>query len=176
MSTRIDDRHFGKIANRMLREASFGEFEGVMDHRGATYLAACTLRDWATGTALIFTRDVGHHTKGWFKNPDYERCLHLSMHPIGHLLVGPGVRELDADTRARWLAAFFHEHVRLAWKESPKTEVGKQIEVEHWRVFCDATWTPILPRGEVYGTEMTEKGWKSSSELGIVVESPLVPG
>lgn len=173
----IPEAHFGRVSNRMRREAALGEFEGRLDQtRQTDYLKRCSRRDWETGTALVYTRDVRHHTSGWFKNPDYERCLHLSMHPIGDIAVGPGVRELDADTRARWLEAFFREHVRLAWKESAKTERGRELAVQHWRVFCDSTWAPILPRGEVYGTELTEKGWKSSSELGIVIESPLVPG
>jgi hypothetical protein len=32
-------------------------------------------------------------------------------------------------------------------------------------VFCDERWQPILPRGEVYSREFTEKGWKSFSEM-----------
>lgn len=40
------------------------------------YIRSCTADDHQTGSRLIYTRDVGHHTSGWFKNPDYEQCLH----------------------------------------------------------------------------------------------------
>lgn len=73
------------------------------------------------------------------------------------------------------LHAFFGDAVRYAWFESPKTPEGRRSEVRHWRVFCDQAWQPILPRGEVYSRELTERGWKSASELGVVIESPLVP-
>lgn len=28
---------------------------------------------------VIMTRDIGYHTSGWWKNPDYERCFHVSI-------------------------------------------------------------------------------------------------
>jgi hypothetical protein len=60
---------------------------------------------------------------------------------------------------------FYGDKRRLAWCEGPQSSAGKSAEVRHWRVFCYGNWIPFSPRGEVYGTEMTEKGWKSYSEL-----------
>lgn len=159
------------VAALRLRAAR-GEFDGTS--RRMPYLRSCTADHVPSGTRLIFTRDTGHHTSGWFKNPDYERCLHLST----------SYREPDAGGRLaqnhrrtyQWARLFFGDTVRLAWTEPPVSERGKASEVWHYRVFCDAAWGPITPRGEVYSTEFTELGWKSFSELGADVSSPLYPG
>jgi hypothetical protein len=119
--------------------------------------------DLPDGARVMFTRDVGHHTCGWFKNPDYERCWHLSI----SYRDPDGLRSRDHDHKESraWCLAFFGESARLIWTESPKYGVGKQFGVWHYRVFADAHWNPILPRGEVYSRELTEEGWKSWSEL-----------
>jgi hypothetical protein len=39
--------------------------------------------------------------------------------------------------------------------------------VRHWRVFCDIIWQAIMPRGEVYSRELTERGWQSWSDLHV---------
>lgn len=39
------------------------------------------------------------------------------------------------------------------------------FNVQHWRLFADEHWNPILPRGEVYSSKFTEIGWKSASEI-----------
>jgi hypothetical protein len=123
---------------------------------------------------LIFTRDTGHHTSGWFKNPDYERCLHLSISPAA---LAPRSTCPDRDPPANieqlLVPAFFGAGARFAWRESPKSPEGKASRVQHWRVFCDHLWHPIVPRKEVYSRDFTEKGWKSASELGIRIDSPL---
>lgn len=64
-----------------------------------------------------------------------------------------------------WCEAFFGEHLRLAWAESPKSAIGRSRNVWHWRVFANEAWEPIFPRGEVYSKEFTELGWKSASEI-----------
>jgi hypothetical protein len=38
--------------------------------------------------------------------------------------------------------------------------------VWHYRLFADPSWAAIVPRGEVYSTELTEAGYLSFSELG----------
>jgi hypothetical protein len=124
---------------------------------------------------LIFTRDTGHHTSGWFKNPDYERCLHLSISPAALAPQTTCDRDPPTDIEKILVPAVFGHGARFAWRESPKTPLGKAHRVQHWRVFCDHTWQPILPRKEVYSREFTEKGWRSASELGIHIESPLTP-
>lgn len=115
------------------------------------------------GVLIIYTRDVGHHTGGWFKNPDYERCLHLSA----------SYRSPDGATYlpqnhalSRELAElFFGDYTRWLWIEPPFGPEGKRGDIYHYRLFCDPSWTPLFPRGEVYSKEFTEKGWKSFSEI-----------
>jgi hypothetical protein len=106
---------------------------------------------------LIFTRDIGHHTSGWFKNPDYERCYHLSLSFRG--------RSTNKKTVEKILDNLYGEDKRKVWVEPPFSEVGKSHGVYHYRLFCNEFWIPIIPRGEVYSKEFTEKGWKSYSEL-----------
>ena len=111
---------------------------------------------------LILTRDTGMHSGGWFKNPDFERCWHASF-SYRHL--DKTTAPFDHQITLEILQIIFHQKVRLLWIEGPFSKVGKQLEVRHYRLMCDEDWMPIKPRGEVYSTEFTEKGWKSYSEI-----------
>jgi hypothetical protein len=192
-------------ASRGYMDGRFGYFDG----RRVPQLALmrfCSVDVEEVWTRVMFTRDVGHHTSGWLKNPDYERCYHLSLSAAGPLpeqgserrIVTPGgagqlvgldlkplvglpvqASELDRDLEEAWVDAFYGEAARYVWRESAKSDIGRRKAVWHYRVFCDETWTPIVPRGEVYSTEFTELGWQSWSELhakgGPVVESTVDP-
>jgi len=171
----ISDDHFRAVAISMRSFARIGVFDGRMTIQNRRYMAGCTRTDLLTGSNLIYTRDTGHHSSGWMKNPDYERCLHLSISYFDPV-TGQPTGHHDQRTSRRWLAAFFGDDARLAWAESPKTDAGRSRGVWHWRVFCDPSWEPILPRGEVYSTELTERGWKSFSEVqGTTIVSPSDP-
>ena len=112
---------------------------------------------------LIFTRDMGHHMGGWWKNPDYERCWHLSISFCVNPTDAPlPYRKRFAETVAR---AFFGDACRLAWVEPPYSERGKKLGVHHYRLFCDPSWSPILPKGEVCDRSRTPAEWKSFSEI-----------
>jgi len=114
--------------------------------------------------SLIFTRDFGHHTSGWWKNPDYEHCLHLSLGFIDRAVN----RNLPRDEclSSEWCRLFFGDLVRFIWAEPPYTAIGKAIDIWHYRVFTAPDYElPVLPRGEVYSREMTERGWLSYSDL-----------
>lgn len=106
--------------------------------------------------SIIFTKDIGYHTGGWWKNPEYERCYHLSISFKG----GKNKNGLD-----KILTGLFGANKNLLWIEPPYSKEGKSMEVWHYRLFCNVVWEPILPKGEVYNTHFTEKGWKSFSEL-----------
>jgi hypothetical protein len=106
---------------------------------------------------LIFTKEVGYHSSGWWKNPDYERCWHLSIS-------FPGGKDKCALNNIL-TNLFGISNLKLLWIEPPYSEQGKKAEVWHYRLFCDEQWNPIKPRGEVYNTDFTEVGWKSFSEL-----------
>lgn len=105
---------------------------------------------------IVFTRDTGYHSCGWWKNPDYERCWHLSISFRG----GNEKKALK-----QILENLFGEFKNLIWVEPPYSDQGRSMEVWHYRLFCDENWQPIKPRGEVYHTQFTERGWKSFSEL-----------
>lgn len=105
--------------------------------------------------SIIFTRDIGHHESGWWKNPDYERCYHLSISFLG---------ERNIKNLNKLLDGLFGANKKLIWEEPPYSKEGKAKEIWHYRLFCDANWKAILPRGEVYNTDLTEIGWKSFSE------------
>ena len=150
------------------------------------YLNRCSYFHWHTGTCVIFTRDTGHHSGGWMKNPDYERCWHLSlsfrtpsparevgslanMHTLGVLMRNSGLymppEPFDMRQARAWVHAFYGEDRRYCWEEGPFSGEGKHLGVRHYRLFCDPTWVPILPRKEVYTKEFTEAGWRSWSEV-----------
>ena len=115
------------------------------------------------GVTLIYTRDTGHHSSGWWKNPDYERCRHLSVSFFDPLTMMPD--GFKRDRALDWARLMFGDDVSKLWIEPPYTIDGKLRGVHHYRLFCDAGWQPIIPRGEVYSTEFTELGWKSFSEI-----------
>lgn len=153
----------------------------------AAYLRRCTHFHWQTGALVLFTKDTGHHSSGWLKNPDYERCFHLSLsfrelHParpaselanvarLAELMTATGTHvppaHYDERLAERWARAVLGDDLRFAWIESAKSREGIVLGVRHYRVFCDLGWKPILPRGEVYSRELTERGWRSFSDLG----------
>jgi len=173
------EREVAKVAMFLKNMAKTGAFDGRETPANMNYMRICSYDHHLTGTRLIFTRDTGHHTSGWFKNPDYERCLHLSMSAMQSHTIGRAV-DMSPELQRRYLEAFFGDAAQLAWSETPKSPEGIRRGVMHWRVFCDERWLPIKPRGEVYSLEFTEKGWQSASELfetkGQIIESVLEPG
>lgn len=144
----------GETFPRIWRTAQHGTFDGL--NPADPYLQQC--RWWLERfeCIAIFTRDVGYHTSGWWKNPDYERCYHLSISFPG------GMKRSHLEYILKQL---FGDDRRWLWCEGPYSEVGRQCGVFHYRLFCDPAWQPLKPRGEVYTREFTEAGWKSFSEL-----------
>lgn len=158
---KLFDQHWltHSVAEYMLKRAQMGTWDGrSMTH----YFRLCKAFHVPTGTLLILTRDVGYHSSGWWKNPDYERCFHLSLS-----YHSPGGESLPQDhsQSALWIDAIFGDDKRYLWTESPYSHDGKRQDVWHYRVFCDPAWKAILPRGEVYSRELTEAGWKSYSDV-----------
>ncbi|MGP0075590.1 MAG: hypothetical protein ACLPWF_27050 [Bryobacteraceae bacterium] len=164
--SRVFDRHWlmEGVARQMRRQAANSPcYTGITTPQNLRLLNSLTADHLATGTRLIFSRDAGHHSSGWWKNPDYERCWHLSMSFLEPLTGKP--RDKDVKLTNRWLEAFYGENRRYVWSESPYSPDGKARNVWHYRVFCDPAWQPIVPRGEVYSRELTEAGWLSFSDL-----------
>lgn len=139
--------------NKVRERANTGLWRGQSEN---PYFESCRWFIERYECIIILTRDTGYHSSGWWKNPDYERCYHLSISFQG---------ERRKNVTNKIIKGIFGENQKLLWVEPPYSKTGKQKEVWHYRLFCDALWNPIKPRGEVYDTEFTEKGWKSFSEV-----------
>jgi hypothetical protein len=163
------------------RRALLGVHDGRDHPLTRHYISECSHFHGRSGALVLFTRDAGHHSSGWMKNPDYERCWHLSLSfrepqdwALDRLvkvrtmvMLGAGF-ELAPFSLAKakpWVEAMLYPHAALSWMEAPFSAQGKECDVRHWRVFCDPFWQPIKPRGEVYSTDFTEMGWRSWSEI-----------
>lgn len=161
------ERHMATVALKLRIEAWSGTFDGRGTEMAQRYINRCRRADDVTSCLLIFTRDTGHHSSGWMRNPEFERCVHLSISALPSRLVIPSRQraELDAKTKRAWLHAFFGDDAAKTWEESAKSAVGIRAGVLHYRLFCDETWAPIMPRGEVYSSELTGLGWRSASQV-----------
>lgn len=154
-----------KKARFMMHNAKQGIFTGAIEETQLPYFNRCRQVDPETGTLIIFTRDIGYHSSGWFKNPDYERCYHLSL--SFHDLETNTYRPFDIPLAKSWCYAFYGDWIRYIWEESQTDEAKANptlAETKHYRVFCDPAWQPIIPRGEVYNKDFTENGWLSWSD------------
>jgi len=171
----IDADHMGRIAARMKITANRWPWDGVGDERGMALLQRLRELDGETGASLMFSLEHGYHTSGWWKNPDYERCYHLSIASLAkifdsqpsayHKAQAGNIPELTTAALEAWARAFFGDKTRLIWIEPPYTGTGKALDTWHYRLFVDENGIPILPQGEVYSRELTEAGWKSWSEV-----------
>lgn len=152
------------IAQYLTARACSGLWDGKDSAWAMHYLDRCKVLHLPTGSTLIFTKEYGYHSSGWWKNPDYERCFHLSLSfrdPITHEQA-----PLDKKLTKEWLTLFFGADQSLLWTEPPYSERGKQLGVYHYRLFCsDGFLMPIKPRGEVYSRDWTPAGWLSFSDL-----------
>lgn len=139
------------------RRMKSAALKGVWDGRSVTeYFNSCRWFFECYPCTIIFTRDIGYHSGGWWKNPLYERCFHLSIAFPG----GKDKHGLD-----KIISYLFGLDRKWIWIEPPYSDHGKKNDVWHYRLFCDEQWKPIMPKGEVYSTQFTERGWKSFSEL-----------
>jgi hypothetical protein len=169
MKCRIFDQRWlmAGVVKEMRRVAMTGLWraDGFTD-----YLHRCHGYHRATGTKIGFTRDLGHHTSGWWKNPDYENCFHLSL-SFYDPESGTELGDRDVKLTQEWIDLFFGDHKRLLWAEPPYSELGKKLDTWHYRLFMHSDWqTPLLPRKEVYSKEFTEAGWKSWSDVQAEIE------
>ena len=117
----------------------------------------------------IFSLDTGAHASGWWKNPYYDTCWHLSI-SFQDIESGDKAPQ-DHNTAWKIVRGFFQAHARLVWSEPPRSKDGHAVDVWHYRLFVDrATGLPILPRGEVYTKTFTGAGWKSYSDVQAMIQ------
>lgn len=148
-----------------LRSAAMtGTYMGlVQDAMDRAYIDRCRQVDYRNGIMLLFSRDVGHHSSGWWKNPDFERCWHLSVSFFDPQTLEP--RQFDSKLAWQYARLIFGTYATWAWIEPPYSPEGRARGVHHYRVFADGLWRPMKPRREVYSKDFTEAGWKSFSEI-----------
>lgn len=138
----------------------FAAKKGIWDGKTITqYFDSCKWLFPQYPATVIYTKEEGYHTGGWWRNPEYERCWHLSM----SFKSGS-----EKKVKQIMIDHFFHPYQNYLWAEPPYSKEGIQMDVWHYRLFCDLNWSPIKPRGEVYDSNFTEVGWKSFSELNKI--------
>lgn len=152
------------VARAKLYAAGF-TYDGQATPAAQRRVARSRLFHPQTQTVIIYTRDAGMHSSGWWKNPDFERCFHLSLsfaaqehgeiHPL----------PFDRPMAEKWARLFFGDDVNDVWVEPPFSDEGKRRGVHHYRLFCDEGWQPKRPRGEVYSKRYTPAEWKSWSDI-----------
>lgn len=151
-------------AVKMLENAWRWEFGKGSSFSEQAKLEECKGYHVATGTLILLTRDSGCHSCGWWKNPDYERCLHLSISFRDPKTILP--RSYDHKEARPWVEAVFASNKNMLWIEPPYSTEGKFLDVWHYRLFYAPGWAmPILPRKEVYSKDYTPAGWLSFSDL-----------
>lgn len=142
-----------------------GVYDGIVSPTAQRYIDLCRLI-WAYNPAeaavLLFTRDIGHHSSGWWKNPDYERCWHLS---VSYRSATGETIEHDKRRSQTLAEAFFGPDLAHCWVEGPYSPRGRAIQVWHYRVFADENWEAFKPRGEVYDKSWTSADWRSFSDV-----------
>lgn len=159
-----------RVARMMRRRAMKSPiYDGRETSRNIAILRGCTWHYAPLDARMILSRDEGMHSSGWWKNPDYERCWHLSL-SFAHVspLIGVPEESLPQDHKsaAAICEAIFGEDRRRLWVESPFSDHGRGRDVWHYRLFVDPTWAgSIIPRREVYSRDHTDARWKSWSDL-----------
>jgi hypothetical protein len=153
-----------KLVKAMQRHACSGDMYYDGRHVETPYFRQAHRTHEKTGTSLLFTRDKGMHSSGWFKNPDYDACYHLSISFWDFAEPQKPKPEIYDHALARvWVRLFYPAWGRYVWEEGSALD-NLRSEVRHYRVMCNARWQPIMPRKEVYTREFIEKGWKSFSD------------
>lgn len=149
--------------------AAAGPYTGQATLSNAELIRRCRhvfALDARTSALIIFTLDVAMHSSGWWKNPDYERCEHLSVSFLARDNSRTPLPQDHKMARLFCLCFFGAERCRMLWVEPPYSAEGRTRDVYHYRLFMEPDWrTPLLPRKEVYTREFTEAGWKSFSEI-----------
>jgi hypothetical protein len=142
--------------DRMIKTAKSSIWDGT---KFTPYFEACRFWSQKYECSMIFMRESGYHSGGWWKNPEYERCYHLSISfPSG----------VNANKLNKIIDGLFGHSKKMIWIEPPYSNEGKSHGIWHYRLFCDENWKAIVPKGEVYSTDFTPKGWKSFSEVNKV--------
>lgn len=146
--------------------------EPILDARHVLDTSAIT--EPGRPTRVLLSLDVGYHASGWWKNEEYERCLHVSVsHPRPdrpklwtpkHELGDAGGVGMDLETPTddevrSWGDAIFGLANRWTWLEPAASvfDPYRRPNVVHLRLFLTLELEPTKPVGEPYG--LTSAPW-----------------
>lgn len=135
-------------------------FDGQSVIRSRHRLHTDSLTEPGRTVSIIVTLDSGTHASGWWRNSDYDRCLHLSVTHPGSIVIGRLETPSDKEV-ASWAKALFGPHLNKTWTEPAASvfDPHRQPNVCHVRLFLDKENRPIMPEGEVYHL----KPWKDGT-------------
>lgn len=140
-----------QLRNRALLHAWNGRDPIHPRHRSI----APSLVDQDLRISLMLTLDRGAHASGWWRNSQYETCLHLSTVALTKER-SPQYAEVPEVERRAWVFAIFGEDAPKCWNEPPAAEHDEyrcapaSRHTWHTRLFLDQQMRPIQPTGEVY--------------------------
>ena len=150
------------IIRSLKQAAALGSNDGSLSNAAYPQKYRAVVHYAGLATSIIFSRDTVQHTSGWWKNPDYERCFHLSLGYFESSTMKP-VAANQKESKI-WIDIAFPDMQQYIWLESPITEEGKSAGVyHHYRVFCGPLWNPIIPR--IYSKDFPPAGWKLYSDV-----------
>jgi hypothetical protein len=110
---RIFDKYWTKpsIVEQMKTRAELfkGRFPSRSDAEGLAIVNACLAQYEQPGliTTLIYTIDDGMHSIGWWKNPEFARCWHLS---VAYWYPDQTVAPKQEKASLEWIELFFREN------------------------------------------------------------------
>jgi hypothetical protein len=105
-------------------------------------------------STIVFTRESGLCRSSRFSDPAHDRGFHLSLSCI------------ERSERDIWVRSFFGEHTALLWAQWWTTPAGQELQISHWRLFCDDKWAPIEVRNT---TDVLRGGWRPAAAFGLDV-------
>lgn len=117
------EQEIATIASTLQHRAKRVVLYGTEVGEEQAQVGRCFMLHRGTATRVLFTRDAGMHTSGWMRNPDYERCLHLSLSPAP---MEPETLASQEEIEVFWVRAFFGDTRRWTWMEGPKSVEGKR--------------------------------------------------
>lgn len=95
--------------------------KGIWNGKDITdYFQECRFFIPRFNCTLIFTKETGYHSSGWWKNPDFERCYHLSI----------SFKEgRNESILKKILISVFGNNLKNLLVEAPYSSEGKKNEV-----------------------------------------------
>ena len=111
------DAAYGKILRRLVAQA-FAAGGRPQNTNRATFPA---ISDRELRVSVIVSDDQGTHASGWWRNSEYDRCLHLSV--VGMDARQTAYEDLPEADRRAIAAVVFGDDLTKTWTEPPATRL-----------------------------------------------------